>query len=265
MFARNVSIRLKPNSIAELPERLRRPSCPYCEHSAASRRRDPMFTWQRVALWVGAIALVSFVLVLYGSVRTLQTTVQGHTAILDKPVLEAAVFPGVPAAFSDRWNTATRRTDLTPQDHLWLTLQITNIGQSQVRDIAADLVLPPAISALYPGSESLWRTPPVIAEHKGQTRAKFAFLSLAPGNAHTVFVALRPPDMHGPPYEAQAQRQWVEQYRAYWEQFTVTAGEKTTVVQYGFASPLHVRQAASDPAGASGPVGLPWSAARRAP
>jgi len=225
-----------------------------------------MITLQRAALWVGAIALVSFVLVLHGSVRTLKTTVQGHTATLDKPMLEAAVFPGVPAAFSDRWNTATRGTALTPQDHLWLTLQITNIGQSQVRDIAADLVLPPAISALYPGSETSWRTPPVIEEHTGQTRAKFTFLSLAPGNAHTVFVALRPADMPGPPYEAQAKRQWVEQYRAYWEQFTVTAGEKIMVVQYGFAAPLPVRQAASDPAGASAPVvGLSWSAARSTP
>jgi hypothetical protein len=224
-----------------------------------------MFTWQRVALWVGVMALVSFVLVLHGSVRTLKTTVQRHTAILDKPVLEVAVFPGVPAAFSERWNTATRRTDLTPEDHLWLTLQITNIGQSQARDIAADLVLPPAISALYSGSESSWLTPPVVEERQGQTQAKFIFLSLAPGNAHTVFVALRPDDMYGPPYEAQAKRQWVEQYRAYWEKFTVTAGEHTTFVQYGFASPRPVRQAASDPVGGSAPAGVPQRAARSAP
>jgi hypothetical protein len=225
-----------------------------------------MFTWQRAALWVGAIALVSFVFVIYGSVRTLKTTVQEHTATLNKPVLETAVLPGVPAAFTERWDTATRGTDETPQGHLWLTLQIANIGQSQARDIAADLVLPSAISALYPGSESSWRTPPGVEERAGQTQAKFTFLSLAPGNAHTVFVALRPADMPGPPYEALAQRQWVEQYRSYWETFTVTAGEHTTFVQYGFASPLTVRQAASVPAaGGSAPAGLPQSAARSTP
>ena len=38
-------------------------------------------------------------------------------------------------------------------------------------------------------------------------------------------------------YEAPAQRQWVAQHRAYWEHFTVTAGEYMTFVQYGFASP----------------------------
>ena len=225
-----------------------------------------MFTLQRAVLWVGAIALVSFVFVIYGSVRTLKTTVQEHTAILNKPVLETAVFPGVPAAFTERWHTATRGTDETPQGHLWLTLQITNIGQSQARDIAADLVLPSAISALYPGSESSWRTPPVVEERTGQTQATFTFLSLAPGNAHTVFVALRPTDMPGPPYEAPAKRQWVEQYRSYWETFTVTAGEDTTFVQYGFASPLTARQAASVPAaGASASAGLPQSAAHSAP
>jgi hypothetical protein len=218
-----------------------------------------MFTWQRVALWLGALALVSFVFVIDGSVRTLKTTVREHTATLNKPMLETAVFPGVPAAFSDRWHTATRDTDDTPQDYLWLTLQITNIGQSQVRDIAADLVLLPAISALYPGSESSWRTPPVVEERTGQTQAKFTFLSLAPGNAYTVFVALRPADMPGPPYEAPAQRQWVDQYRSYWETFTVTAGEHTPFVQYGFASSLTLGQAASAPAG------LPQRAARSAP
>jgi hypothetical protein len=227
-----------------------------------------MSTFQRTSLWIGAIAaiaLVSFVFVLYGSVRTLQTTVQGHTATLNKPVLAAAVFPGVPAAFTDRWNTATQGTALTPQDHLWLTLHITNMGQSQVRGIAADLVLLPAISAIYPGSGASSGTPAVPAENMGQTQARFTFLSLAPGNAHTVFIALRPDGMAGPPYEATAQRQWVAQHRAYWKQFTVTAEEHTTFVQYGFASPLHIRQAASDPAGASAPLGRPQSAAQRTP
>src|SRR6266571_4456552 len=62
------------------------------------------------------------------------------------------------------------------------------------------------------------------------------------------------------PYEAPAQRQWVAQHRAYWEHFTVTAGEHTTFVQYGFASPLAVCQTASGPAGASTPPGAPQCA-----
>jgi hypothetical protein len=227
-----------------------------------------MSTFQRVLRWVGtiaAIALVSLVLVIYGSVRTLKTTVQEYTATFDKPVLETAVFPGVPAAFAERWNKVTHGTDLALQAHLWLTLHITNIGQRQVRGIAADMVLLPAISALYPGSEAFVGTPAVVVESTGQTRATFTFLSLAPGNAHTVFIALRPDDMAGPPYEAPAQRQWVAQHRAYWEHFTVTAEEHTTFVQYGFAVPLRVRQAASGSAGTSALPGAPRSAARSAP
>lgn len=224
-----------------------------------------MSVFQRALPWIGVVALVIFVLVLHGAVRTLKTTVQGHTATLNKPALEAAVFPGVPAAFRDRWHKATRGTDRTPQDYLWLTLHITNVGQSQARDIAADLVLLPAISALYPGSEAFVGAPAVVAESTGHTRAKFTFLSLAPGNAHTVFIALQPEDMQGPPYEVHAQRQWVAQHRAYWEQFTVTAGEHTTFVQYGFASPLHVRQAAGGSPGASASPELPQRAARITP
>ena len=94
-----------------------------------------MLTLPRVLVWIGAMALVIFVFVIYSSVRILKTTVQGHTATLDKPVLETAVFPGVPAAFADPWNTATHGTALTSQDYLWLTLHIANIGQSHVRGI----------------------------------------------------------------------------------------------------------------------------------
>jgi len=223
-----------------------------------------MPTLQRTLVWVGALALVIFVFVIHGSVSTLKTTVQGHSATLDKPVIEATVFPGVPAAFSERLHKALQGTDLTPQDHLWLTLHITNSGQSQVRDIAADLALLPAISAIYPG-ETLVGNPTIVTQSTGQTRATFTFLSLAPGNVHTVFIALRPDGMAGPPYEATAQRQWVAQHRAYWEHFIVTVGAKTTVVQYGFATPVQSRQAASGPAGASAPPEPPRSAARSAP
>jgi hypothetical protein len=224
-----------------------------------------MSMWQRGLVGVGALALVIFVFVINGAVSTLKTTVQRHTATLDKPVLEVAVFPGVPAAFAERWSKATQGTGLTPQDHLWLTLYITNIGQSQARSIAADLVLLPTISTIYPGSEAFIGTPAVVAESTGQTRATFSFLSLAPGNAHTVFIALRPDGMAGPPYEVLAQRQWVAQHRAYWEHFTVTAEKHTTFVQYGFAPPLHGHQAANDPAGTSPPPGASRSAARSAP
>jgi hypothetical protein len=40
-----------------------------------------MLTFQRVLVWVGAMALVIFVFVIHGSVRTLKTTVQGHTNV----------------------------------------------------------------------------------------------------------------------------------------------------------------------------------------
>ena len=224
-----------------------------------------MSTLQRVLVWVGALALVIFVFVINGAVSTLKTTVQKHTVTLAKPVLEVAVFPGVPAAFADRWNTATQGTARTLQDDLWLTLHIATVGQSQARGIATNLVLLPAIRAIYPGREAFVGTPAVVAESTGQTRATFSFLSLAPGNAHTVFIALRPDGMAGPPYGVSAQRQWVAQHRAYWEHFTVTVEKQTVSAQYGSAAPLSLRQAANGPAGASVPPGAPLSAARSMP
>jgi hypothetical protein len=87
---------------------------------------------QRILVWVSAIALVIFVFVIHKSASTLKTTVQGHTTTLNKPVIVAEVFPGVPAAFAKRWSTATQGAGLTPQDHLWLTLYLINSAQSQV-------------------------------------------------------------------------------------------------------------------------------------
>jgi hypothetical protein len=141
-----------------------------------------MSALQRVLVSVGAMALVVFVSMINASVGTLKTTVQGHTATLDKPVLEAAVFPGVPAAFVYSWTKATQATAPAPEDYLWLTLHLTHSGQSQVRGIAADLVLLPTINAIYPG-ETPVGTPAVVTASTGQTRATFSFLSLAPGNA----------------------------------------------------------------------------------
>jgi hypothetical protein len=66
-----------------------------------------MLALPRVLVWVGAMALAIFVFLIYNAVRTLQTMVQGHTATLDKPVIETTVFPGVPAAFAGSWKTVT--------------------------------------------------------------------------------------------------------------------------------------------------------------
>lgn len=158
-----------------------------------------MLPLPRVLVWIGAMVLVIFVFVSYSSVRILKTTVQGHTAILDKPVLETAIFPGVPAAFAEPWDIATNGTALTSQDYLWQTLHIANIEQSHVRGIAADLVLVPALSGLYPDSEAFVGTAAVVAQSTGQTQVTFALLSLAPGNAHMVFIALRPDGLDGLP------------------------------------------------------------------
>lgn len=195
-----------------------------------------MRAFERAILWIGVIALAITTLVINGRVGNLKTTVQDHTATLDKPVLDAAVFPGVPAAFSERWNKATAGKNLTPQDHLWLTVQITNAGQTSVEALAAELSLLPAISAVYPYSEGAWSVSKVAEGGQGMTWVKIIFPSLSQGDAHTVFIALRPEDFDGPPYEAQDKRQWTDQHRLYWKTLTITVEDKTTLVRYGLAS-----------------------------
>lgn len=221
-----------------------------------------MSIWQRLLLWSGVIVLGVGVVVLNGAVSTLKTTVQGHSTALAKPAIDAAIFPGVPAAFAEAWYSATQGKNLIFQDHLWLTLHIANQGQQQARSLSAEMLLVPAIGAIYTGNETVTGTPAVVTESTGQTRVTFAFLSLAPGKAHTVFIALHPDGLEGPPYELPAQRQWVAQSRAYWTQWTVTTDAHAPFVHYGFAPLLPVRQAVGGAAtGMRAPAGVPQSAA----
>jgi hypothetical protein len=172
-----------------------------------------MSTTERAVLWVGVIALAIFTLVINGAVNGLKTTVQAHTASLDKPALHATIFPGVPDALTDRWDKVTKDKHPSPQDYLWLTVHITNVGHSYSGDVAADLSLLPKISEVYPYSASSWNTPKVVAGGKDQTMVRVTFPGLQQGEAHTLFLALRPEGIAGPPYEAQATRQWVDEYQ----------------------------------------------------
>jgi hypothetical protein len=181
-----------------------------------------MSTVERAILWAGVIALAIFTLVINGAVNRLKTTVQEHTASLDKPILHATIFPGVPDALADRWSKVTK--DKHPNPHY-------------SGDVAADLSLLPRISDVYPYSASSWNTPKVVAGGKDQAMVQVTFPGLPQGEAHTLFLALQPEGITGPPYEAQAKRQWVDEYQLYWKKLAVTAvAQNATFEQYGLAS-----------------------------
>ena len=55
-------------------------------------------------------------------------------------------------------------------------------------------------------------------------------------DSHTVFIAVRPANMAGPPYADQAQSQWVDHYQLYWKQLSITVQGKPKLIQYGLAS-----------------------------
>lgn len=195
-----------------------------------------MHTVERTVLWGGLIALAIFALVINGRVTDVKTVAQDHATMLKKPVVQAAMFPGVPAAFADRWTKATAGKNLKPQDHLWLTMQLTNAGQSYVGELAAELSLLSPPSAIYPYSEFSWDAPKVVQDGKDKTQVKLTFPGLSQGNAHTVFLAVRPANFDGPPYEPQDKLRWADDYRFYWKTLAVSTGDDTKWVQYGLAS-----------------------------
>lgn len=195
-----------------------------------------MHVVERVVLWFGLIGLVVFTLTINGRLGPLKRTVQAHTAALKEPVLEAKVYPGVPAAFAERWRDATQDADFSPQDHLWLTLHLSNPGSREVANIRGELSLRTAIRAFYPYSQANWNIPTVVEGGKDQKHVELSFRVLSPNKAHTVFLALLPEDLAGPPYDAKVQRQWVNQYQLYWQRLSITVEGKPIVVRYGLAS-----------------------------
>ncbi|HEY7492592.1 MAG TPA: hypothetical protein VIH59_15970 [Candidatus Tectomicrobia bacterium] len=195
-----------------------------------------MHTVERTVLWGSLVVLAIFALVINGRVNGVETIVQNHTSVLNQPAVDAAVFPGVPAAFAERWSKATAGKNVTPQDYLWLTIQLTNSGQSYVGELAAELALLPTLSAVYPYSASSWNAPKVVEGGQDKTQVKLTFPGLAQGDAHTVFLAVRPAQFGEPPYEPQDKLQWADQHQLYWKTLRVTAGDSTEFVQYGLAS-----------------------------
>ena len=135
------------------------------------------------------MALVVFVFVINSSVNTSEDDGAGTHRHPRQACARGGGLPWGAGSIRCALEQATHGTALTPQDYLWLTLHLANGEQSQVRGIAADLALLPAISATYPG-ETLVGTPTVVAEIMGQTQVMFSFLSLALGS---------PPSVHCPP------------------------------------------------------------------
>jgi hypothetical protein len=195
-----------------------------------------MRTTERTLLWGGLIVLAIFALVINARVSDVKAVTQAHATRLDKPVVEATIFPGVPTAFAERWTKATEGKNVQPQDHLWLTMQLTNTGQSYVEDLTAELALLPTISAIYPYSDSSWNAPKVLADGKDKAPVKITFPGLSQGTAHTAFFAVRPENFGEPPYEPQDKLQWADHYRFYWKTLTVTTEDSTKFVQHGLAS-----------------------------
>ena len=60
-----------------------------------------MHRFERTVLWCGVIALAIFAFVINGRVNSVQDTVQRHAAQINKPAVEARVFPGVPVALAE--------------------------------------------------------------------------------------------------------------------------------------------------------------------
>lgn len=195
-----------------------------------------MHTAERTILWGGLIALAIFALVINGRVNDVKTVVQDHAVAINKPVVDAAVFPGVPAAFTERWTKATEGKEVKSEDYFWLTVQLTNTGQSYVEEFAAELSLLPTVSAVYPYSDSSWNAPKVMEGEADKAPVKITFPGLSQGAAHTVFLAVRPENFGQPPYEAQDKLQWADHHRLYWKTLTVTTEDSTKFVRYGLAA-----------------------------
>lgn len=205
--------------------------------------------YERIALWVVVAGLAIFTLTLSGTIGELQKNLVAQESRLDRTIVRAEVMPGIPADLMPTWRKArSSATGGVPDEYLWLTARVENIGFDPVNEMAIDLSVLPTISRVFAytaGGKELtasWGGPEIKKGGTGKQEVSVTFPDLPPGEQHLLFIGIRRDD---PAVAAVSDAAaWADTYRHYWNRLAVRtrpgawADFALTDTSYGFASML---------------------------
>lgn len=205
---------------------------------------------ERAFVWLLLVGVGIFSIVNYASIDSVQETAKANSTKLERPVLNAEIYPGVHVAFAEAWKKAMgeAETSIFPMN-LWLTMQVSNVGYHTAEELTASLSLAAAIREVYAYTargdtfEEQYGGPEITAGGKDQKMVEVEFPELKEGQSHLLFVALAPTELGEIPYDRAVREKWYDDYRRYWTELKVTAsseafgdGIESTIREYGLAT-----------------------------
>lgn len=203
---------------------------------------------ERIVFWSLAALAVIFGSATYDILEQLRRTTERHATLLERPDIEAAVFPGVPAALRDEWMTAVGPRAKGPQP-LWLTMRVANAGGEASAVTARLALLSPVLGvfAYGPNGETFTNEggrPLLQSDGDAGAPVEVKFRELPTNKAALIFVAVRPDGFGAPPYDPEARARWTSVAPRHWREAEVRGraggtGEEGVLARlYGLGAPL---------------------------
>jgi hypothetical protein len=198
---------------------------------------------ERIVFWCFLALTIFFGSTFYSVIENVREDVKANAALLEKPRIEASVYPGVPAALRDRWTAAMGKAQ--PDGKLWMTLRVVNRGDSNASGVTARFALAAPVQGVYaygPDGKAIESDPASGGKSGAPVEVKLD--DLPAGKAALVFVAVGPDGFGAAPYSPETRLRWAEAAPHYWREVEITArgggfGKEGVLAHlYGLGAPL---------------------------
>lgn len=199
---------------------------------------------ERIVFWSFFALAAFFGGAFYDVVENLREDVGRNTALLERPRIEASVYPGVPVALREQWSAAVgERNDA--EGKLWMTFRVANRGGAEASAVTARLALAAPVAGVFAyGADGEAIEADAVSGGDAGSPVEVRFDSLPADEAALVFVAMTPDGFGLAPYAADARLRWADAAPHHWREVEVTGrssefGQEGVLAHlYGLGAPL---------------------------
>jgi hypothetical protein len=213
------------------------------KHVKTEGRGLQMGQMERIVFWCFLALTVFFGSTFYSVIENVREEVKANAALLEKPRIEASVYPGVPAALRDQWNTAMGEAQADGK--LWMTLRVVNRGGSDASGVTARFAIAAPVEGVYAyGADGKAIDSDAASGGKAGAPVEVKLEDLPAEKAALVFVAVSPDGFGAAPYSPETRLRWTEAAPHHWREVEVTGrsgggGEEGVLAHlYSLGAPL---------------------------
>jgi hypothetical protein len=198
---------------------------------------------ERIVFWSFLALTVFFGSTFYSVIENVREDVERNSALIDEARIEAAVYPGVPAALREQWSAAVGENE--GDGKLWMTLRVANRGDADASAVVARLAIAAPVNGVFAyGADGEAIEPAAVAGGKAGSPVEVRLDALPADRTALVFVAVSPDGFGMAPYSADARLRWAEASPHHWREVEITGrsgefGQESVLAHlYGLGAPL---------------------------